>query len=631
MATVIDSLLIELGIDASKFNSEQKKIVADLKKVADEAEKTSKTEVEGNKKAEDSTKKTSVEKKKATDEEKKTHVEKKKAATEDKKIGEESTKRAKQTQYENKKTTESVTKTTDSLVAFGTALVGAAAFTSFISSMTKTNASIGRNSELFGMSSNELASWGGALKAVGGNSSEMESAISSLGSKIADFQLGISSAVAEPLGRLGASDIIYEEASERLFKLADALKRFKETYGEQAAANLASQLGITGNSFMLLIKGGEEVRKLVHESSSLVEVNDKNTKAAEKFQKQLGDLENSFTGIRNSVMDEMYPSLMKLADAMKDVLATGKEWDDELGGLFSKTGALSGGLLALASAMKVLSFIPGPIGAAAKIASTGLAVLGVGTAVVGGGAGIGAELLTQSKGFAAKEKKYALPEGMLDFIWQRESGRGNPKLMNSPKGATGHMGFMPSTATAYGMTKEDTFDLEKSSNATAKMMRDLLDQYNGNIDKALAGYNWGSGKMQEQGFENMPKETREYISAYKSYMENKSQTTYKNKSNTTYSEKAMQFIQGVLPENKSNTTYSEGGLSSLFEQFYNRELTGANSTVPMKNQTSSSNVSTNIDKIIVNAPNADPNGVVDAMNKKANENSLLNLGIKGTR
>jgi hypothetical protein len=51
----------------------------------------------------------------------------------------------------------------------------------------------------------------------------------------------------------------------------------------------------------------------------------------------------------------------------------------------------------------------------------------------------------------------------------------------------------------------------------------------------------------------------------------------------------------------------------------------------MKNQTSSSNVSTNIDKIIVNAPNADPNGVVDAMNKKANENSLLNLGIKGTR
>jgi hypothetical protein len=108
--------------------------------------------------------------------------------------------------------------------------------------------------------------------------------------------------------------------------------------------------------------------------------------------------------------------------------------------------------------------------------------------------------------FAALERKYGLPAGLLDKVWLRESGRG--KNMLSSAGAKGHMGFMDKTAKAYGVT--DPNDLEQSAEGSAHMWSDLLKQYKGDMRQAAAGYNLGSGRMQKLGAGNYPKETRDY-------------------------------------------------------------------------------------------------------------------------
>jgi soluble lytic murein transglycosylase-like protein len=108
---------------------------------------------------------------------------------------------------------------------------------------------------------------------------------------------------------------------------------------------------------------------------------------------------------------------------------------------------------------------------------------------------------------ASLEAQYGLPAGLLDSMWQQESARGT--LMLSPKGAQGHFGFMPATAQAYGL--ENPNDFAQSAEAAARMMADLLRQYDGNISMALAAYNWGSGNLAKYGLENAPKETRNYI------------------------------------------------------------------------------------------------------------------------
>lgn len=109
--------------------------------------------------------------------------------------------------------------------------------------------------------------------------------------------------------------------------------------------------------------------------------------------------------------------------------------------------------------------------------------------------------------FAALERQYSLPAGLLDAVWMQESSRG--KNMLSPKGAQGHFGFMPGTQRQYGLKNPN--DLAESSDAAARMYRDLLKQNNGNLPAALAGYNWGSGNLQRKGMDAAPKETRDYI------------------------------------------------------------------------------------------------------------------------
>lgn len=64
----------------------------------------------------------------------------------------------------------------------------------------------------------------------------------------------------------------------------------------------------------------------------------------------------------------------------------------------------------------------------------------------------------------------------------------------SSAGACGLFQFIPSTAAAYGLT--DRSDPVASVDAWARLMRDLLNQFNGDYSLALAAYHSGPGAAQ---------------------------------------------------------------------------------------------------------------------------------------
>jgi soluble lytic murein transglycosylase-like protein len=105
------------------------------------------------------------------------------------------------------------------------------------------------------------------------------------------------------------------------------------------------------------------------------------------------------------------------------------------------------------------------------------------------------------------EQKYQLPAGLLDKVWNQESSRGAALL--SPKGAKGHFGFMDPTAKQYGLKDPNNFG--ESADAAGRMYRDLLKANGGDLDKALAAYNWGQGNLDKKGLDQAPAETRNYI------------------------------------------------------------------------------------------------------------------------
>lgn len=114
-------------------------------------------------------------------------------------------------------------------------------------------------------------------------------------------------------------------------------------------------------------------------------------------------------------------------------------------------------------------------------------------------------------------------QSLINAVIQVESG-GDPNAV-SPKGARGLMQLMPATAKDPGFgipPAKDDSNIENLRVGTA-YLNALLQKYNGNLDYALAAYNWGPGNTDRwisQGADpaKLPEETRNYIPKVKTAM-----------------------------------------------------------------------------------------------------------------
>ncbi len=90
----------------------------------------------------------------------------------------------------------------------------------------------------------------------------------------------------------------------------------------------------------------------------------------------------------------------------------------------------------------------------------------------------------------------------------------------SPVGAQGLMQLMPATANELGVS--DSFDPQENLLGGSRYLKQLLDKYDGDLDHALAAYNWGQGNVDRHGLGKMPTETRHYLAKVKELLANNS-------------------------------------------------------------------------------------------------------------
>lgn len=132
---------------------------------------------------------------------------------------------------------------------------------------------------------------------------------------------------------------------------------------------------------------------------------------------------------------------------------------------------------------------------------------GYGTVKAPQATGKGRALLDFMSGqFGQLEAKFGLPVGLLRSVATVESG-GNP-YAQSKAGAKGLFQFMPGTAKDLGI---NPLDPSQAAEGAAKYLRQLLNQTGGNLEDALAAYNWGIGNVKSRGRGASPLETQMYV------------------------------------------------------------------------------------------------------------------------
>ena len=502
MATVIDALLITLGLDPAGF----KKGIEDSKKAI----------------------------KPLTDEQKK-------QATEE-------TRQFKVREEQARKTAQGISKVRDGVIALTAAYIGGSAIKSFVERITGSDAKLGFFSRNLGMSTRELSMWQGVAEKTGGSAQGLA----------ADFQ-GITQALQRfsLTGQGGESFKYFRSIGVNLTDMKGNARSMTDVMLEVAdrfagmdpmkAQALGAGMGFSEGTVNVLMHGRVALQAYLETQKQLNVVSAEDAKNAQARTKAWKELADRFESIGRVILNDLSPALVGLLNFIRDHAPAAAALMGALAIAFTSmsvvrfAGVLSGlaqlttgiaaasaastGLIAGLGALGLL----GAAGAAGYLLGNALGlgkggeILGgwlydkmhpgsaaatggkravAGTAPAAGGASSGSKAM-----FAGLEKQFGLPEGLLDSVWKQESNRG--KNMRSPAGAMGHFQFMPVTARKYGVSNPD--DLSQSARGAAAMFSDLLRQYGGNLPKALAAYNMGSGNLARRGMGNLTAETQKYI------------------------------------------------------------------------------------------------------------------------
>jgi soluble lytic murein transglycosylase-like protein len=358
-------------------------------------------------------------------------------------------------------------------------------------------------------------------------------------SRIADIKNDVSQQyrLTSQLG-ISQQDVANKSSFELLPQVAQSLRSRYLAIPESQRGTLAPALGLTefgGLDFLRTLgqtPEGELGRQFSAMRSRASQIGGSNT-TNERYQTFLESLEASLTGMRVRVIDKLVglsEPITHLVTAFSNLVNSGLESQTFRDGIQSfarfiedvAKGNFREAFFEFASnvqeaADKLLSF------------ARWIGLLSRPAAAPGGGVGTGLPpdvtdalgamgLRPMSYGgkFGELERSNNLPAGMLEGIYQIESGGGR-NVGPSRAGALGPFQFMPATAAAYGVN--NPMDLDQSSRGAATMMADLMRQFGNDPMKAAAAYNWGSGNLtraiRQYGSDwlsHAPKETQSYVS-----------------------------------------------------------------------------------------------------------------------
>ncbi|OAM17026.1 hypothetical protein A7P85_04495 [Eikenella corrodens] len=276
MATVIDTLFMELGIDSSKFSREAKQAVSKLDDMTEAFEKVeAKTGKSG----------------KGLDK----HAEK-----------------VKQNVKQAKNLTEALGKVVKGTAALFALVTGSNALDKLIRETTEANVQLDNLSRNIGMSRNQLQAWGGMAEMAGGQADAMRGSLAGLSMSITRLTTMGDTSMVPFFNAFGVALLNADGKARNLDSIMlDLADRFSKMDRVQAY-NLAKSMGLDDGTINTLLLGRAEMEKMLALQDRLYRSGEKEIAVSRELTRSRAYLNQQWDALKNMIADALAPHLLRL-------------------------------------------------------------------------------------------------------------------------------------------------------------------------------------------------------------------------------------------------------------------------------------------------------------------------------
>lgn len=265
MATIIDSLLVTLGLETSSFDSKRAKVDKSLKTTRDEADKTGK---------------------------------------QFKKVGKEGT--------------ESYAALAKGAAAFLAVIGGASAIKSFIENTISSSAALQLLSQNLSVSANDISAWSNAAELAGGSAEGLQGTMDMLSKSQTELMLTGNSGLIPYFTALGVglADVNGKArpVNDILLDLADRFESMDRT----TANNMGRMFGIDQGTMRLLLKGRKEVEIMIARQKEYGAVTKKQAEESARLKLLMRESTQTFIAFGRELLSKATPALETFFNLMSD-------------------------------------------------------------------------------------------------------------------------------------------------------------------------------------------------------------------------------------------------------------------------------------------------------------------------
>lgn len=300
MPTVIDSLVVELGLDPSKLSSQQRQALDNFKKFSGDIESTGRRSEDALEKVGDA-------------------------------IG---------------------GIRTQALEMFAV-FTGGKSLINFSTELTHANASLGRLERNIGVSASTINAWQGAARIFGGDAASMATSFTRLSDAFAGWKVGVNSPIVADLRAIstagGKMIDVNKSVEQSLLDLSENLKAIHDRDPAQAGF-LGRRLGLDPALFDLMIKGPEGLQKVLDYVQKIGVATRGDTDAFGELEKRISQMGLKAESLGRQALGDgkdgsrgLASVIIALADELNKPISEAKPWDAIMGrGAYDRKTAPAG-------------------------------------------------------------------------------------------------------------------------------------------------------------------------------------------------------------------------------------------------------------------------------------------------